>query len=288
MFSPLKIACIQIEPYFHEVDRNLEKAETYIREAARNGARLILLPEVFNVGSAGNCREEVYSVAEKVPGGKTCERLSSLAKELAVYLTGTMVEQDGIDLYNTSVFIGPEGFVGKYRKTHLCSNEFLWYEPGNLGIPVFRTPYGRIALLICMDSYFPETFRIAALQGADLVCVSYASQNFSKAYNMPEGIHTPLVPLCMAASASNHIYVAACNRVGTCNSMTAGGQSMITNPKGGICAPIAPWNEETIVYAEVDLVESRRKNQNATNNRITCRRTDLYSSDLGYDPEKWN
>ena len=284
MFSPVKIAAIQIEPYFHEVDRNLEKAKKYILEACENGAEIIVLPEVFNVGSAGNCRKEVYSVAEEIPSGKTFKMLMELAREKGVYITGSMVEKDGIDLYNTSVLVGPEGLVGKYRKTHLCCNEFLWYEPGDLGIPVFHTPFGRIALLICMDSYFPETFRIAALNGADLVCVSYASEDLGKAYNLPEGVHTPLTTLCMAASTCNHIYVVGCNRVGSCNGLKAGGQTIITNPKGGICAPIAPWDEETIVYAEVDLVQSRRRNQNPTNNRLTCRRTDLYSADLGYSP----
>lgn len=284
MFSPVKIAAIQIEPYFHEVDRNLEKAKKYILEACENGAEIIVLPEVFNVGSAGKCRRDVYRVAEEVPGGKTCDMLLSLAKEKGVYIAGSMVEKEGMDLYNTAVLVGPDGIVGKYRKTHLCSNEFLWYEPGNLGIPVFHTPFGRIALLICMDTYFPETFRIAALQGADLVIVPYASGDYGKAYGMPEEIHTPLTVLCMAASVSNHFYVVGCNRVGTCNGLHAGGQTIITNPNGGISAPIAPWDEETIVYAEVDLVESRRRNTNPTNNRLTCRRTDLYSADLGYSP----
>jgi predicted amidohydrolase len=287
MNAPIKIACIQISPFYRDTEENLKKAKRFLLEACDNGANLLVLPEIFNVGSPGKCREEAYLVSETIPEGQTSQMLMTLAKEKGVYICGSIIEREGVDLYNTSLLVGPDGLIGKFRKLHLCSHEAYYYEPGNLGIPVFRTPIGRIALLICMDTYYPETFRIAALQGADIVCASYAGADLQKSYGLPEGCHTLIPSLCMSNANANHIFVVGCNRVGTCNGYLSAGQSLIANPNGGVETPIAPHDEEIILYAEVDLSESRRKHVSSVNSRLANRRVDVYDATLGYDQSKY-
>lgn len=287
MKAPVKIACIQMASESLEKDQNLARAEKFILEACANGANLLILPEIFNSNPSYTDRAEVYTVAEPIPEGKTTGLLLRLAKEQGVYICGSFLEQEGVDLYNTSVLVGPDGFIGKYRKLHLCGAENYYLESGNLGIPVFHTPIGKIALLICLDAYYPESFRIAALQGADIVCVSFAGNNNQTARKLPEGVYTINPAICMANAVSNHIFVVGCNRVGTCHGVLKAGQSIIANHWGAPVVPIAPHDQETILYAEVDLCDSRRKNFSQVDNRLSTRRVDVYSSMLGYEKEKY-
>ena len=285
--APAKIACIQMDVAQGEVDKNLEKAGALIREACGNGANLLVLPEMFNCGCVFENREQVYAVAEEVPGGKTANYLEKLAREHRVYIAGSLCELDGVDIYNTSILVGPEGYIGKYRKLHPCEDEVYWVEPGDLGIPVFHTPIGRIALLVCLDAYYPECFRIAALQGADIVCVSFNSMDVKKARGLPDPYYTMMPALCMANSLSNHIFVVGCNRTGGVGTVRFAGQSTISDQWGGLVTPMASHDREEILYAEVDLCDSRRKYFHPTNSRLANRRTDVYSADLGYQPEKY-
>jgi predicted amidohydrolase len=287
MNAPVKIACIQMAAEFTETEQNLAHAEELILEACANGANLLILPEVFNVNPTYESRAEVYTVAEPVPEGFTTQKLMALAKAKGVYICGSLLEQDGVDLYNTSILVGPEGLIGKYRKLHQCGAENYYLEPGDLGIPVFHTAIGKIALLICLDAYYPETFRIAALQGADIVCVSFASDEMQASRGLPEPCHTIMPALCMANAVSNHMYIVGCNRAGSCHGKAKGGQSIIANHWGAPVVPIAPHDKEAILYAQVDLCDSRRKHFTPVNSRLANRRTDVYSPWLGYEKEQY-
>lgn len=282
MNSPVKIACIQMASEHHDKTQNIIKAEQFILEACKNGANLLVLPEVFNICASGGNREEVYSNAEPIPDGETTQKLIALAKEHSVYICGSLIEQDGIDLYNTSILVSPNGLIGKYRKLHLCGSENYYLEPGDLGIPVFHTPIGKIALLICLDAYYPETFRIATLQGADIVCASFAGDEVQSSRGFPKECHTVIPALCMANAVANHIFVVGCNRTGSYNGVKKAGQSAIVNQWGAPVVPIAPHDQETILYAEVDLCDSRRKHFSPTDSRLANRRVDVYDSMLGY------
>jgi len=286
MIAPVKIACIQMSAEFGNKDANLKKAEQHILEACENGANLLVLPENFN-GSFEHTRQAAYAYAEPIPSGETSRMLIRLAEEKGVYVCGSFVEQDGIKLYNTSILVGPEGYIGKFRKLHLCGPEQYMYEPGDLGIPVFHTKLGRIALLICLDSYNPETFRIATLQGADIICVSYNAGDYHDVWNMPEGVHTAMPWLCLANAMSNHVFVVGCNRVGAYPGYTSAGQSVIASQWGMPVVPIAPHDREAILYAEVDLSEARKVHISDTDSRTKNRRTDVYDAMLGYDPAKY-
>ena len=132
--SPAKIACIQMRISYCRVEENLAEADRLIEAACANGATLLILPETFTTGSAFDTRAEAYAVAEAIPDGRTSQFLLKKAREHGVYITGSFVERDGADLYNTAVLAGPDGLVGKFRKLHPCEDEVYWAEPGNLGI----------------------------------------------------------------------------------------------------------------------------------------------------------
>jgi len=283
MHAPVKIACIQMYAAYNEKEQNLRKVESLVQEACKQGANLMVLPEVFT-GASIKSRAEAYTQAEPIPEGQTTQYLLRLSREYGVYICGSFHEQDGVDLYNTSILTGPEGLVGKYRKLHLCETEQFHLEPGNLGIPVFHTPLGRIALLICLDAYYPESFRIAAMQGADIVCTSFHGKDLQEINGLPQSLHTPIPILCMANALSNHMYVVGCNQVGNCNGYQSAGQSIIANPYGAPVGSVATYDQEEILYAEVDLSDTRRRYLSSTNSRLGNRRTDLYDSMLGYNP----
>ncbi len=289
--SPVKIACIQMEIIEGSVDANLKKAEGFIREACENGANLIVLPETFNCGFFMDNREQAFQAAEPVPEGRSTQLLVSLAKKFGVYLCASVLERVGYDVFNTGILAGPDGFIGKYRKLHPCEDEVYFVEPGDLGLPVFHTPIGRIGLCVCLDAYYPEVFRILALQGADIVCCMFNSSDVQKTRGLPEPIHTVIPAICMANACANHIFTVCCDRVGKGRPNIHGnkyaGQSTIISPWGGPISEIASDEEEIILYADVDLCDARRKNYHPTNSRLAVRRTDVYSADLGYDPKKY-
>lgn len=289
--SPVRIACIQMEIIEGNVEANLSKAEGFILEACRNGARLIVLPETFNCGFFMDSREQAFKVAEPVPEGRSTQLLIRLAQENDVYICASLLERVGYDVFNAGILVGPDGYIGKYRKLHPCEDEVYFVEPGDLGIPVFHTPIGRIGLCVCLDAYYPEVFRIQALQGADIVCCMFNSSDVKETRHLPDPFHTMITSLCMANAVSNHIFTVCCDRVGRGHASIHGnkyaGQSAIISPWGGPVTEIASDEEEVILYADVDLCDARRKNYHPTNSRLAVRRTDVYSADLGYDPQKY-
>ena len=107
--SPAKIACIQMRISYCRVEENLAEADRLIEAACANGATLLILPETFTTGSAFDTRAEAYAVAEAIPDGRTSQFLLKKAREHGVYITGSFVERDGADLYNTAVLAGPDG-----------------------------------------------------------------------------------------------------------------------------------------------------------------------------------
>lgn len=284
--SPCRIACVQMDVAQNQRDQNLSTTSNLLEKAYDAGATLIILPEMFNTGCMMKNRAEAYQAAEAVPDGKTTALLIRFAEECNIYIVGSVVEQSGYNLYNTAVLVGPDGYIGKYRKLHLCEDEVYWFEGGDLGIPVFHTPIGRIAMLICLDAYYPETFRICALQNADIVCVPSNWTDVTISRSLPVPYKTMAPTLCMAGALSNYFFVAATNRVGKVNGTKFPGQSVIANQWG---APIAVAGEqEEIIYADLDLCDSRRRYFHPTNSRLANRRIDVYSYFFNYDLDKYH
>ena len=175
--------------------------------------------------------------------------------------------------------LGPDGYIGTFRKVHLWNQENLFFEPGNLGVPVFKTPIGRIATFICYDGWFPESFRLCALQGADIICIP---TNWVPIPGQATGREAMANVLVMAGAHSNSVFVAAADRVGIERGQPFVGQSLIVSYTGWpIAGPASPDREE-IVYAEANLADARRKrNWNEYNQVLRDRRTDVYDEMLG-------
>lgn len=280
--SLVTVAVCQLALDFGRKDENVAKTVSRITEAAENGAKLIVLPELCNTGYTFNTREQAFALAEEIPAGPTTQAWATIAKEKQVYVAAGITEREGSCLYNSSVLVGPDGYIGKFRKLHLYNEEKLFFEPGNLGIPVFKTPIGRIAMIICFDMWFPEDWRIAAIAGADIVCVP---TNWVKEPSLPDDTQTFGHYLAMAASNCNGIFVAAADRVGEERGVIFPGRSLITNPTGMPSAGPASTTQEDILYAECNLVDARKLRWNDYNTLLHDRRVDFYGKTLGADFE---
>jgi len=275
----VKIACIQMEPVVGERERNVRRSLELLEEAAVAGARLVVLPELCNSGYMFRSRAEAFALAEEVPGGPTCRAWAELARAHDLYLVAGINEHGGEQLYNAAVVIAPSGHIGTFRKVHLWNEEALFFEPGNLGFPVWRTPVGRIGTFICYDGWFPESYRLCALQGADIVCIP---TNWVPMPDQPDDREAMANVLCMAGAHSNSVFVAAADRIGVERGQPFLGQSLIVSYTGWpIGGPASPDKEE-IIYADVNLADARRKrNWNDYNQVLRDRRVDVYGEMLG-------
>ena len=273
------VACLQMEPAVGYKDRNVTRSLEMIEEAAGKGAKLLVLPELANSGYVFESRDEALALSETAPGGPTCEAWAGAAAKHGLYIVAGVCEREGESLYNSSVVIGPSGHIGTFRKVHLWNEENLFFEPGNLGFPVFRTPLGRIATFICYDSWFPESYRLCALQGADIVCIPTNWVPIPGQDPKREAMANILV---MANAHSNSVFVAAADRVGTERGQPFLGQSLIASYTGWPIGGPASATEEQIIYAEINLADARRKrNWNEYNQVLRDRRSDVYDEMLG-------
>lgn len=271
------ICAIQMSPVLGNKHQNRIISDRLVREAAEKGASLVILPELSNTGYCIPSKDKLLSLAELV-SGETVSHWAALAKELNIYIIGGFAElgEDQISCYNSAAIVGPNGYIGRYRKLHLWGNEKTLFEPGNEGLPVFRLPYFRIGVLICYDVWFPETFRILALQGADMVCCCC---NFVD--------HSPLVPSsmgiiqAMANANANRLFVAVSNRVGRECDTVFSGRSAILAPNGRPIAESYISEREDLVFADIDYRLSRSIHSGKYNAIIFDRRTDVYSEKLG-------
>ena len=285
--SVVKIACCQIEPHVGRKEENLEKTLRFAEEAADEGASVILLPELANTGYVFNTRSEAFGLSEEVPGGETTRTWEEWAMRRGVYLAAGIAEREGDRLYNSSVLLGPDGYIGKYRKLHLWNREKLFFEPGDLGLPVFHTPLGRLAMYLCWDMWFPELTRIYALQGVDLIL---NITNWVSAGQGREKEDTRLTEaVCVALAHLNSVFIAAADRIGIERGQPFLGRSMIVSPRGELLAGPASHDQEETIFAVCNLVESRqRKRKTRLNHLMLDRRTDVYDTLLGYDDVPFN
>jgi predicted amidohydrolase len=260
----MKAAFIQFNPVFGEIEGNIKKALTLIE---RTGAEMIVLPELFNTGYLITSKEEAFDLSEPLPGGKTTEALSAMAREKNAHIVAGLIERQGENLFNSAVVIAPSGYLGKYRKIHLFNEEKLWFQPGDLGFPVFDIGICRIGVMVCFDWFFPESMRTLALKGADVICHSA---------NL-------VLPFCQDAMITrcleNRVFAVTANRTGkesrngkNCHYT---GRSQITGPNARILYRAGAETDE-IGIAEIDVNLSRDKNLNRYNHVFLDRREDFY------------
>lgn len=277
--SPSRVACIQFEPHVGAKQANVTRSLELIGRAADRGANLVVLPELCNSGYVFQTRGEAFDLAEPIPEGPTCQQWMRITNERNLYLVAGIAERKGESLFNSAAVVGPSGFLGVYRKNHLWGEENLFFEPGDTGMPIFRTPIGRIACAICYDIWFPEVFRLAALQGADILCVP---TNWVPMPDQPSNLPVMANVLAMSGAHSNSMFVAAADRVGVERGQPFIGNSLIVDCTGWPLAGPASKDAEDTLFADLNLSDARRRrNWNAFNQVLRDRRTDMYDEMLG-------
>ncbi len=270
---PIRVSCIQFEPEFGAVDANMARASDLVRAAAAEGGRLIVLPELASTGYVFESAAEAAALAEPVPDGPTTRAWAALAAELGVHIVAGIAESAGETLYNAAVIVGPEGYIGTYRKAHLWDQENVFFARGDLGFPVFDTALGKVGVAICYDGWFPETFRQLALAGAEIVCIP---TNWVPMPDQPDGEAAMANTLHRAAAHSNGIFIACADRVGVERGQPFEGQSLIIGPKAWPLAGPASRDRTETVSALVDLDAAGRQDLNAFNSLLRDRRADIY------------
>jgi predicted amidohydrolase len=245
----IKVATVQTNPLIGDKEHNLANVLRRMEEAASQGAKLIVFSEAELTGYCFDQLEEAKLYAEEIPGPST-KAIALKANELGVYAVVGLLELASEKLYNTAVLIGPEGFIGKYRKTHII---YLGVDrftcKGDLAYTVYPTEIGRIGMIICYDLRFPEPCRVLALEGADIVV---------DPTNLPVGAEAHIDYLVSARGVENRVFIAAASRVGVERGTQFIGRSSIVDPSGKILAQ-ATADQEEIIYAELDLAKARAK-----------------------------
>ncbi len=246
-FNRYRVAAIQYESTLGEKEKNVTDLLRLVEEAAQHEARLIVVPEMATTGYCWESRAEIAPHVEPIPG-PTTDRFQQLAASYGCLIAMSLPEVDPATnvYYNSMALIGPEGVIGRYRKIHSYISEPRWARDGDLGMPVWETPLGRLAGLICMDAEYFETARILALHHADVLLfpTNWLDEKSPSSW-------------WMARAFENGVYFIAANRYGLERGVQFSGGSCILNPDGSIQAYLD--NGEGIVYGEVDLSRCRNK-----------------------------
>ena len=266
----VKYAGIQMQ-CTKSVEENIAKADKMVRKAASEGAKIILLPELFE--RQYFCQErnyDYYLYARSLEEDEAVNHFKKVAAELEVVLPISFYEKDVNVFYNTTAVIDADGSVlGIYRKTHIPDDHYyqekFYFTPGDTGFKVWDTRYGKIGIGICWDQWFPETARGMAVQGAEILFYPTAigSEPILEVDSMPHWRR------CMQGHAAcNVIPVVAANRIGEeyvepsdenggqKSSLVFYGSSFVTDSTGEFVMQ-ASRDKEEIVYGESDLDENR-------------------------------
>jgi 5-aminopentanamidase len=273
----LIVAACQIEPRFRDNAGNLKKMETWVRQAAERGAGLIAFPECALSGYCYTSLADAMTDAEPVPG-PACERLARVAAETGAYVVFGLIERAGDRIFNTAALLGPEGFVGSYRKTHLPHHVVdKLVTLGDVPFPVFETAVGRIGILICYDLRLPEPARIMALAGADILV---------HPTNLPPAGHPQPDHMYRTRAAENAVWILSADRVGTERGVRFIGRSAVVSPAGETIAEANDRSEELLV-AEIAPALAREKDRVMTPGMYELhlfadRRPELYAALLDH------
>ncbi len=250
MKDKIKLALAQITSRREDKEANLQKIEKLTFKAKEQGANIAIFPEMSLTGYV--VRDQSYELAETIPG-PAVERIEALAKKTEMHIIFGMPElseKAQATVFNTAVFVGPQGLIGKYRKMYLPTHSVfeekryfrLGYEPA-----AFQTDLGNIGLCICYDIFFPEVLRLTRLKGAELIVCISASPAVRRSY---------FETLTCARAIENTAYVAYVNLAGVQDGLQFWGGSRLVSPNGDVVAK-AKYDEEDFVICDVDFSDLR-------------------------------
>jgi len=268
--SKVKVAAVQMK-CSTSVEENIRTADRLVRQAAEEGAKIILLPELFE--RQYFCQErryDYYEYATSLEDNPAVDHFRNTAKELGVVIPVSFYERDINVLYNTVAMIDNHGeILGIYRKTHIPDDHFyqekFYFTPGDTGFEVFETEFGNVGVGICWDQWFPETARSLALMGADIILYPTAigKEPILEVDSMEHWRRT-----MQGHSAANIIPVCAANRIGSekvtpCkennnqeSELIFYGSSFLTDQWGAVISS-ADRESESVICAEYDFASNR-------------------------------
>jgi N-carbamoylputrescine amidase len=261
--------------------RNVRTAIDQIARAARGGAKLICLPELFR--SLYFCQKQDYKcfqLAEPIPG-PTTQLLSTAAKKHKITLVSSLFEKRAGGLYhNTAVVFGPNGkILGTYRKMHIPDdpgfNEKFYFTPGDTGFQPIDTPVGRLGILVCWDQWYPEAARLMALRGAQILIYPTAiGWARGEKKDVCQTQRSAWQTIQRSHAIANGLFVLSINRTGREKNLDFWGTSFVSNPLGRVVAEASTSRAE-IVRASLQLSETTTTRQHWP--FLRDRRVDAYA-----------
>ena len=261
----MRVGFYQFNPVFCDVKRNLD---VIVARLAKTRCDLMVLPELFASGYQFISKEEVESFAELVPDGPTTSRLLELARARNMHLVAGLPERHANRCYNSAILVGPSGFLGLYRKTHLFHEETLFFTPGDTGFRVWDIGSAKVGVMVCFDWLYPEAARTLAVKGADILC-------------HPSNLVLPHCPDAMVTRClENRVFSITANRIGFearggKDRLTYIGRSEVVNPQGRVLHR-APSDQEELTILDIDPTEARDKSLTPYNDLLRDRQPRLY------------
>jgi predicted amidohydrolase len=250
MKDRIKLALAQISSKRENKEANIQKITEYSQKAKNQAANLVIFPEMSLTGYV--VRDQLFELAENIPGPST-KRIIQIAKDNDVHIIFGMPElseKTKATIFNTSVFVSPNGIVGRYRKTYLPTHsvfeEKRYFRPG-YQCPAFETSIGSVGLCICYDLFFPEVTRLIRLHGAQLIVCISASPAVRRSY---------FEILLAARALENTAYLAYVNLAGVEDGLQFWGGSQLVGPTGDVLAK-AKYDEEDLIICEVNFNDIR-------------------------------
>jgi len=260
----MKVGYIQFKPAFGDTAANVEAMKHFI---STTEADLLVLPELATTGYTFASKEELAPIAEPFESSPSLDALQKTARERSCGLVVGFAEASGDRIFNSAALLRPDGTRGLYRKIHLFGAENLLFDPGDRPFEVFDFGGVRLGVMICFDWYFPESVRVLALKGAQVICHPV---NFV----LPWG-QRAMVIRCL----ENRVFAVTANRYGAERhgerSFTFTGASQITSPTGEILAA-APAEGDHTAVVEIDPTAAENKKINRFNDLFENRRVEFY------------
>jgi len=265
----MKIGYVQFAPQLGNLQATLNKLDQLFKAHLRHGlVDLLVLPELCNSGYNFSSKIEAMATSENIYDSQFIKFLTEKSSQYNLHFVSGFNEREGDKLYNSAVLVGPPGHLGTYRKLHLFMNEQDFFEPGDVGLPIFDLGFCKLGILVCFDWVFPEVWRILALQGAEIIA-------------HPANLVLP--DFCQRAMPThalvNHIYTITANRIGTEGDLNFTGRSTIVNPKGNVLLQ-AQADNETVGIVTIEITLAQDKGITPRNNLFVDRRVDIYSEFL--------
>lgn len=278
MTRNVRIAVAQYEPRVGDVEGNREAAVRWARDAGRQGAQLIVLPELASSGYVFEEEEEAQRTAEDADAGPLVSDLTAVSRDTGSYIVAGLNERGSGVRHNSAVLVGPEGRLATYRKLHLFNDEKSWFEAGD-DLPIVDLPFGRVGMIICFDLWFPEPARALALAGAEVIAVpTNWVASFKRTVYDDRG-YCQGDYVAMATAAQNAVVMACADRIGTERGTQFLGASIIVGVDGWPAAGPASRDGEELLLADVDLDEvERARTRTPRNHLLGDRRPDAYNA----------